>query len=161
MKLVYLGLGSNLGDRQANLDQAMERLQQEGVIILRRSSLYETEPRDFLDQPWFLNMVVEVETRLFPRRLLAAIQRIESSMGRRRVIAKGPRLIDIDILFYQRCIINLENLTIPHPGISERRFVLEPLAELAPDLLYPGTKEQVSSLLLRVQSQPVRRFLVK
>ena len=136
-KRVYLGLGSNLGNRQDNLEEAVRRLEQEGVAPLQCSSIWETEPREILDQPWFLNMVVEAETRLLPRQLLACIQRIELAMGRRRIVAKGPRLIDIDILFYGRTVADAEDLVIPHPAIAERRFVLEPLAELAPDLRHP------------------------
>jgi 2-amino-4-hydroxy-6-hydroxymethyldihydropteridine diphosphokinase len=152
-KTVYLGLGSNLGDRAANLKQALEQLENRGVHILRRSSVYETEPQEVRDQPWFLNMVVEAETNLFPKQLLARILRIEKDMGRKRILAKGPRSIDIDILFFVRFVVNTESLVIPHPGIPRRRFVLEPLAELAPELRHPVTRESVTEMLGRVRSQ--------
>ena len=105
MKTAYLGLGSNLGDREANLREALERMESAGVRVVHRSSIYETEPRDLRDQPWFLNAVVEVKTDLFPLQLLAGVQNIEREMGRRRVTPKGPRNIDIDILFYGRSVI--------------------------------------------------------
>ena len=140
---VYLSLGSNLGDREAFLNQALERLQAAGVRTVRRSSIHETEPQDFRDQPWFLNMAVEVETDLTPLALLAAIQKIEAEMGRQRTVPKGPRTIDIDILFYANLTINTPDLEIPHPRLSERRFVLDPLSEIAPDLRHPVTGKTI------------------
>lgn len=158
MHIYYLGLGSNLGDCKGNLDEALVHLAAGGVKILRQSSLYETEPRDLRQQPWFLNSVIEVETRMFPRQLLARIHHIEKAMGRRRTVSKGPRVIDVDILLCGRVSMQTPELVIPHPRMAERRFVLEPLAELAPGLLHPATGETISELLARTASQIVRRL---
>ena len=144
MKTVFLSLGSNLGDREAFLNDALERLEAAGVRTVRRSSIHETEPQDFRDQPWFLNMAVEVETDLAPLALLGTIQKIEAEMGRQRSIPKGPRTIDIDILFYANLVIATPELEIPHPRLTERRFVLDPLSEIAPDLMHPVTGKTVS-----------------
>src|SRR5262249_32731791 len=122
------------------------------------SSIYETEPRDFLDQPWFLNQVIEIETNLFPRGLLARLQKIERAMGRHQTIPKGPRAIDLDILLFQNAVLSVEGLEIPHPRMAERRFVLEPLAELNPDLRHPKTNETVREMLAKVADQKVRRI---
>lgn len=143
MKTAYLSLGSNLGDREAHLTAALHRLQAAGVHVVRRSSIQETEPQDFKDQPWFLNLAVEVETDLAPQELLASIQKIESDMGRQRSIPKGPRTIDIDILFYANLIITTTDLEIPHPRLTQRAFVLDPLSEIAPDLRHPVTGQSV------------------
>ncbi len=147
MKTIYLSLGSNLGDREKNLARAITALPERGVRVLRRSSLYETEPVDVRGQPWFLNCVVESETDLMPRQLLQALLGIEREMGRRRRVPRGPRLIDMDILFYGSSIIDLPGLEIPHPRSSERRFVLMPLNELAPTLRHPVLKKTVAELL--------------
>ncbi len=143
MNTAFLSLGSNLGDRAALLNTALNRLQSEGVHIVRRSSIHETEPQDYLNQPKFLNMAVEIETDLTPQQLLAAIQKIETELGRQRTIPKGPRTIDIDILFYSNLTITTPNLEIPHPRLTERRFVLDPLSEIAPDLRHPVTGKTV------------------
>src|SRR6202521_6052044 len=132
-KLIYLSLGSNLGDRTANLERAIAVLPEGGVRVLRQSSLYETEPVDFLAQPWFLNCVVEGETSLMPRQLLHALQGIERKFGRKKRIPRGPRVIDLDILFYGASVMRTEEVEIPHPRLHQRRFVLVPLAELAPN----------------------------
>lgn len=162
MKLVYIGLGSNLGDRAESLRTARERLEEAGLRITRVSSLYETAPRDLPDQPWFLNQVVEAETDLLPLQLLGKLQRIEKTMGRRRIIAKGPRVIDLDILLYGRAVIHHTGLEIPHPRMKERRFVLEPLAELTPEMRLPSDQHPpdartVRDLLAGVKEQEVRR----
>ncbi len=158
MKTAYLALGSNVGDREANLRTAVSRLESDEVRIVRRSSLYETAPREMLDQPWFLNAVVEVETSLFPMQLLARVREIERRMGRRRVAPKGPRNIDIDILFYGRSVIASAELEVPHPRIAERRFVLEPLAEIAPDFRHPATGKTAGEMLAALEPQGVRRL---
>jgi 2-amino-4-hydroxy-6-hydroxymethyldihydropteridine diphosphokinase len=154
----YLSLGSNLGDRAANLRQALERLETVGVQILRRSSIYETAPQELREQPWFLNQVVEIATALSPIDLLARIREIERELGRQRVLAKGPRTIDIDILFCGDAIVDTTELQIPHPRLADRRFVLEPLAELAPDLRHPATRRTVSAMLAAIEGQTSKRW---
>ena len=156
MKNVYLSLGSNLGDRDSHLAQAMERLEAAGIHIVRRSSIYETEPQDRRDQPWFLNLVLEVETDLPPMDLLAQIQKIEKELGRERNVPRGPRTIDIDVLFYGSLVISTPQLEIPHPRLALRRFVLEPLAELSPNLVHPVIRKTVFALLPNTASQLVR-----
>ena len=145
-KIVYLSLGSNLGDRQVNLRNAIGRLLELGDV-LEVSSLYNTEPVEFIDQPWFLNCAVAVRTELIPREFLAGILSIEKAMGRQRIQPKGPRLIDIDILLFGAAHINTPQLTVPHPAMAERRFVLEPLAEIAPAVRVPLLKKTVRDLL--------------
>ncbi len=158
MKTVYLGLGSNVGDRESNLREALERLEAERIRVLRRSSLYETEPQDLRDQPWFLNAVVEAATDLFPRQLLGCTQNIEREMGRQRGTPKGPRNIDIDILFYGRTVIHTPELETPHPRIAQRRFVLEPLAEIAPELRHPVNGKTAREMLAALEAQGIRRL---
>ena len=158
MKRIYLGLGSNLGDRAENLRRAREILTASGIPILRQSSLYETEPQDLAHQPWFLNQVVEAETGLFPMSLLSRVLKIEKDLGRRRVIAKGPRILDIDILLYHRFVIDCAKLVVPHPRMHERRFVLAPMVELAPDLRHPVTRKTMRELLGQIKGQAVRLF---
>jgi 2-amino-4-hydroxy-6-hydroxymethyldihydropteridine diphosphokinase len=153
---VYLSLGSNIGDRRRHLDDALKLLPEAGVSILRVSRIYETEPQDFRNQPQFLNLVAEAETRLVPLQLLHAIERVERRLGRKRVIVKGPRSIDIDILLYGGSIVDIGDLQIPHPRMALRRFVLEPLAELAPDLRHPVTHLSVAEMLGAVRDQGVR-----
>ncbi|HZU87294.1 MAG TPA: 2-amino-4-hydroxy-6-hydroxymethyldihydropteridine diphosphokinase [Anaerolineaceae bacterium] len=144
--LVYLGLGTNLGEREANLQAAAVALPPE-VRVLRASSIYETEPWGFKDQPWFLNQVLEVETELDPRALLAHLKEIETQLGRLPSFRFGPRLIDLDILLYGDQSLQMENLIIPHPRLAEREFVLGPLCELAPDLRHPLLNSTMRELL--------------
>ncbi|MBZ5655532.1 MAG: 2-amino-4-hydroxy-6-hydroxymethyldihydropteridine diphosphokinase [Acidobacteriia bacterium] len=145
-ELVYLSLGSNVGDRAANLRAAIERLAEAGTVRAR-SVFYETEPVDFRDQPWFLNCVIALETSKPPRDLLAHALAIEEGMGRQRTRDKGPRTIDIDILLFGDRVIDEPGLKIPHPAMHERRFVLEPLAEIAPGVLHPTIKQTARQLL--------------
>jgi 2-amino-4-hydroxy-6-hydroxymethyldihydropteridine diphosphokinase len=145
-KIVYLSLGSNLGERQANLRNAIGRLLELGDVR-EVSSLYETEPVEFTDQPWFLNCAVAIRSELIPREFLAGILSIEKAMGRERTQPKGPRLIDIDILLFGAAHLNTPTLTIPHPAMAGRRFVLEPLAEIAPGVTVPLLKKTVRELL--------------
>jgi len=147
VKLTYLSLGSNMGDREANLRAAIDRLATSGLHILRTSPVYETEPVDYADQRWFLNMVVEAETSLFPLQLLAQTQKVERVLGRVRTVPKGPRVIDIDILLYGTAVVRTAKLEIPHPRMAERRFVLGPLHDLAPDLRHPVTRATVAEML--------------
>lgn len=156
-KTVFLSLGANLGDREQTIESAIEALQNSEVKLLARSSLYETEPQDVKDQPWFLNLVVKCETRLFPLQLLALALRVERDLGRvRGTVRRGPRKIDIDILLFGKSVIETPQLTVPHPRMLERRFVLEPLVEMAPNLRHPVTKEPFKKYLADVKDQQLR-----
>ena len=146
---VYLSLGSNLGDREAYLSQALEKLRGQGIVPTQISSFYETEPVDVTDQPDFLNLVCQVTTELDPAQLLNACQQIELDMGRVRERDKGPRTLDVDIVLYDQQIVNEPRLSIPHPHWSERNFVLIPLMEIAPDLRDPVTGQTLEELLAR------------
>jgi 2-amino-4-hydroxy-6-hydroxymethyldihydropteridine diphosphokinase len=144
-KTVHLSLGSNVGDREANLRAAIEKLAALGEVTTV-SSYYETEPVDYLAQPWFLNCALTMTTELMPRQLLAALLKIEQEMGRKRVQLKGPRVIDLDILLFGSSVVETAQLTIPHPAMHERRFVLEPLAEIAPEVRHPVFKRTIREL---------------
>jgi len=145
-KIVYLSLGSNLGDRAANLRTAIEKLADIGNPVAV-SAFYETEPVEVTGpQPWFLNCAVKLDTEKMPRQLMAAILALEQSMGRQRKQQKGPRTIDIDVLLFGSSVIQIPSLTVPHPRLHERRFVLEPLAEIAPEARHPVFKRTIREL---------------
>ena len=143
--LVYLSLGSNVGDREARLRDALVKLATIGSVVAL-SSFYETEPVEFTQQPWFLNCALALETGKTPQQVMAAILGIEEEIGRRRMQKKGPRSIDIDILLFDGAIVDSSDLTIPHPALHQRRFVLEPLAEIAPEVLHPVLKKTIREL---------------
>ena len=152
-------MGSNLGDRAAHLELALGELRGGGVEVKRVSSVWETEPVGVRNQPWFLNVVAEGETELFPVQLLDRLQEIEIRMGRRRLREQGPRTVDIDILLYGNFCIRNRRLTVPHPRLGERKFVLEPLVELAPDLRHPISRLTMRELLaLTPDRSTVRRL---
>ena len=158
-KTVYLSLGSNVGDREANLRAAIDELPHAGVAVIRVSSFYETEPVDLREQPWFLNCAVDVETHFDAIVLLRALREIEAKMGSRKLMAKGPRLIDMDILLCGAETINTKELQVPHPRMHLRRFVLVPLAEIAPEVVDPELKKTVKQLLEGTpDNSTVRRF---
>jgi 2-amino-4-hydroxy-6-hydroxymethyldihydropteridine diphosphokinase len=157
--LVYLSLGSNLGDREANLRSAIDALPKARASVIRVSSIYETEPVDFTAQPWFLNCVVEAQTELPAAELLRVLRGIESSFRSKKEFAKGPRLLDIDILLYGMETIDTPDLEVPHPRMTQRRFVLAPLAELAPQLRHPSWNATAAELLARLRDRSeVRKF---
>lgn len=147
MKQVYLSLGSNVGDRAAHIRQAFELLANLGIEVRRVSSFYQTEPVDYRPQRWFVNCVAEVGTELMPLRLLKTLQSVERALGRRPGTPQGPRPIDIDILLYENVVVRSAALTIPHARMSERRFVLVPLRELAAHLRHPVTQRTVLEML--------------
>lgn len=157
-EIAYLSLGSNLGNREQNLQKAIRRASALGRIVAV-SSFYETEPVEFTDQPWFLNCVIALETTAHPAQLMAELLRIEHEMGRQRIVKKGPRSIDLDILLFGDAVVNTPELTIPHPEMTRRRFVLQPLAEIAPELLHPVSQKKVTQLLAELApGQRVQKY---
>lgn len=146
MAIVYLSLGSNLGDQIANLERAHGELTKLGAIT-SVSSLYKTEPVGLMGQPWFLNQAIALETSLAPLALLKETQKIENTLGRVRTVRFGPRTIDIDILLYDDVVAETPELTLPHPRMLERRFVLQPLSEIVPQIIYPVLEKNIQTLL--------------
>jgi 2-amino-4-hydroxy-6-hydroxymethyldihydropteridine diphosphokinase len=156
--LAYLGLGTNLGDRMMNLRQALEQLEPLAHVV-KVSKVYETPPWGYLDQPAFLNQVAEIETQLSPQALFELTKGIEGQMGRVKSILNGPRLIDLDILFYDDLIVDLPGLKIPHPRMEGRGFVLLPLAELAPGFIHPQLNKSILEMSAGVDRTGIREYL--
>jgi 2-amino-4-hydroxy-6-hydroxymethyldihydropteridine diphosphokinase len=146
VKTAYLSAGSNVGDRKLNLEFALTSLGKR-TGMKKISSLFETEPVGYRDQPWFLNLAVEIETVMNPSELLHLCQEIETACGRIRPFPNAPRTLDLDILLFEDIVLNEKDLVIPHPRLSERRFVLEPLAQIAPGVVHPVLKKSIRSLL--------------
>jgi len=159
--ITYLSLGSNVGDRMAELRRAMQLFCGEGMAMRRTSSVYETEPVGYTEQGWFLNCVAEISTTLEPVALLHRLQRIENQLGRERTFPKGPRTIDIDMLLYGDVVMQTEELTLPHPRMLERRFVLEPLREIVPALRLPGSGITVEEAYQQLRDPAQVRLLIK
>jgi 2-amino-4-hydroxy-6-hydroxymethyldihydropteridine diphosphokinase len=147
MDQYFLALGSNLGDREANLKTAVRELAKHGVTVIRAASIYSTEPKERVDQPWFLNTVIEVRTSLVPDDLMRVCLAIEADCGRQRSEPNAPRTLDIDIILRGQHVENTEHVTIPHPRYAERRFVVAPLAELAPDMVDPIRHQTIAEIM--------------
>ncbi|NOY38783.1 MAG: 2-amino-4-hydroxy-6-hydroxymethyldihydropteridine diphosphokinase [Nitrospirae bacterium] len=150
MTTIYIGIGSNLGDREGNCLKALEELEKSGIKVTKRSFLYETEPWGVKDQPGFINMAVEADTDLTPGEVLRVFKAIEKKLGRREAPRWGPRIVDLDILLYDDLVVNETNLRIPHPHMHERDFVLKPLSEIAPEVIHPLLKKTVREMLSEV-----------
>ncbi|HEY5069541.1 MAG TPA: 2-amino-4-hydroxy-6-hydroxymethyldihydropteridine diphosphokinase [Candidatus Acidoferrum sp.] len=160
-EIVFLSLGSNVGDREKNLRTAIAALPELGVKLKKVSSIYETEPVDLLEQPWFLNCVVEGETTVQPATLLRELRELERQMGSKKLVPRGPRLIDLDILVYGERTIDSPELQVPHPRMHLRRFVLAPLAEIAPDLKHPTWSGTAAQLLNGLSDQSLVKKLAR
>lgn len=155
----YIALGSNIGDRERNLREAKRHLQNASLRIVQSSQFYETEPVDYLDQDWFLNAVLRAETDLAPADLLHTMRHIETQMGSRKAFDKGPRLIDLDLLLYDDAVIDTPELRVPHPRMLARKFVLVPLAEIAPNLRHTTWPANAAEMLRRTSDRSeVRRY---
>lgn len=157
MHSIFLSLGSNLGNRSANLRTAINSMPTK-VEPIAESSIYETEPWGYSDQPTFLNMVLKGVTELTPQDLLSYLKEVEKSIGRKETFRFGPRLIDLDILFYDELVMDTPTLTIPHPRITERAFVLIPMAEIAPDFIHPLLGKTIAQLKTTVDGSSIKLF---
>jgi 2-amino-4-hydroxy-6-hydroxymethyldihydropteridine diphosphokinase len=152
-KKVYFSLGSNIGDREANLRAGIAALARTGVRVTRVSAFYETEPVDYLEQAWFLNCVVQGKTEVQALELLRKLREIETRMGSKKLVAKGPRLMDMDILLYGQETIDTAELQVPHPRMHLRRFVLVPLVEIAAEARHPGLEITAAQMLERTEDR--------
>lgn len=160
MITAYIGIGSNLGDKELYVKKALEMLDSSsGVTLIRTASLYRTAPVGYLHQDWFLNTVAEIETGLGPCELLNRLQSIENELGRVRNQRWGPRTIDLDLLIYGSEIIDVPGLAVPHPRMGDRAFVMVPLSELAPDLIIPGVGKAGELAEKLVSQQPIKKYL--
>ncbi len=157
MQTIFLGLGTNLGDRTANLQAAIDGLA-EKVVITAVSPIYQTPPWGVTDQPDFLNLCLVAETDLLPAELLTFVKNLELELGRQPAKRWGPRLIDIDILFYANQLVETETVTVPHPRLAERAFVLRPLADIAPDFVHPVLGETIAVLAEKVGDEGIRPY---
>ena len=156
--IVYLALGTNLGDRLANLKQAIAALTPQ-LEVKAKSQVYETPPWGFEDQPKFLNQVIKANTYLDPEPLLKHLKRLEVALGRKESFPNGPRLIDMDILFYDDLVVDKPSLVVPHPRLHERGFVLQPLMEIAPNLVHPVNKKTVREMAKLCNMQGIEKFV--
>mgnify|MGYP001044482987 CR=1 FL=1 len=156
MAIAYIGIGSNLGNRQKNCLRAIELLEKRGIIVKKKSSMYETEPWGVKDQPQFINMALEVETELEPHELLRTLKDVEREVGRGVTFKWGPRIIDLDILLFNDLFLREDNLQIPHPLMHERDFVLKPLCEIAPERIHPLLKVSICDLLQELAKSEIR-----
>jgi 2-amino-4-hydroxy-6-hydroxymethyldihydropteridine diphosphokinase len=158
MPLVFIGIGSNLGDREKNINNSLSLLSGSTFKIMNKSALYETEPEVFNDQPKYLNMAIAAETPFEPPACLQFLHEIESRLGRARPFKNCPRTIDLDILFYDSIVYNSPDLIIPHPALTERAFVLVPLKEIAPDFSHPISKKSIKELVALVDTSGVKSW---
>lgn len=162
-EIAYIGIGSNRGDRLGYCQKAADAIRHfRDTTVVRLSSYYETEPLEVSDQDWFINGVVAIRTALTPQELLSACQKVEQDLGRVRTVRYGPRTVDLDLLLYGERIVSTDRLTLPHPKLHLRRFVLVPMVEIAPKAVHPVLHQTMAELLERVQDHhPVRGLLVK
>lgn len=162
MSFAYIGLGSNLGKRLKNLEKSVKILESlDSLKVIKKSSVYLTEPVGYENQSWFLNMVIKVKTDLLPFELLDKLLETEKKMGREKGVKNGPRKIDLDLLFYDDRIINTKRLTLPHPRLHKRRFVLVPLSEISKNKIHPLKKKRISTLLKELKDEKKIKFFKK
>jgi 2-amino-4-hydroxy-6-hydroxymethyldihydropteridine diphosphokinase len=154
--IAYISIGSNLGNRQKNCCRAIELIEKRGIVVKKKSSMYETEPWGVTDQPLFINMALEVETELEPYHLLKTLKDIEKEIGRGETFKWGPRIIDLDILLFDNLFLRDNSLKIPHPLLQERDFVLKPLCDIAPEKIHPLLKVKICDLLKELEKQGSR-----
>lgn len=152
MSIAYIGIGSNLGRKKENCLKAIQILKDKGLKVTKQSSMFDTKPWGIKNQPEFINMAVEIETELSPYKLLCLLKKIENEMGRENIIKWGPRIIDLDILLYDDLLMNTYELKIPHPLMHKREFVLQPLAEIAPEKVHPVLGKKIKDILQELLS---------